>query len=196
MNEFIHREILVLSINAGFQTRGKPVYAEGVSGAGKRAGELKCRIRNLLRAIGTRQANAEFSNPLPVIERFRKTISDEFSDILAGNMLRLGVAQKIVNLYLKYLWCLEETLHVPQHCPFDNRIIERLSRKWKRGTAQEGEKISNTNWTEMEEPADYKRLARAARDVASGRIAKWELKLWNRLNSGQTKQCEKSGHEG
>ena len=36
-------------------------------------------------------------------------LSEDHADILAGKRFRVGTAQKALNLYLKYLWCLQNS---------------------------------------------------------------------------------------
>lgn len=50
-------------------------------------------------------------------------ISRRFKPILHNGHLRIGTAQKSVNLYLKYLWCFDE-IPEPPHFPLD-RIVQR-----------------------------------------------------------------------
>src|SRR6266481_4559253 len=45
---------------------------------------------------------------------------------LQGGKLRLGVAAKALNLYLKYLWCVRRLKVPPPHCPFDHTVIYDL----------------------------------------------------------------------
>lgn len=42
-----------------------------------------------------------------------------------SNVFRIGSAQKALNLYRKYLWCLGY-IPFPPHCPFDATIIDQL----------------------------------------------------------------------
>ncbi len=62
-------------------------------------------------------------------------MTTEFKDILFGNGFRVGIAQKALNLYLKYLWCLGKITE-PPHCPFDSIIISEIK--------------CNIKWTEMD----------------------------------------------
>jgi hypothetical protein len=39
--------------------------------------------------------------------------------------MRIGLAQKALNLYLKYLWCLGE-IHEPPHCPLDSIVLGQV----------------------------------------------------------------------
>jgi hypothetical protein len=49
----------------------------------------------------------------------------QYQGVPSKNLFRVGTAQKALNLYLKYLWCLGE-IKTPPHCPFDRGIIQML----------------------------------------------------------------------
>lgn len=51
--------------------------------------------------------------------------SKKHGDILTGGKLNIGISQKLLNLYLKYLWCLDK-IQTPPHFPVDRRIQEIL----------------------------------------------------------------------
>jgi hypothetical protein len=96
-------------------------------------------------------------------------ISRRYAAILKGRRFRLGTAQKALNLYLKYLWCLGR-IPTPPHCPFDNGIIQKL-------------KLPKApKWTALDSVRDYRVLVDAARakTLESKKepflpIAMWEL---------------------
>jgi hypothetical protein len=86
---------------------------------------------------------------------------------LDGGRFRIGVAQKALNLYLKYLWCLD-WIYEPPHCPFDNGIIRLL-----RPTPRE------TLWTQMDSRKGYEEWVCLAKHRAQSKsLAEWELSAW------------------
>jgi hypothetical protein len=94
-------------------------------------------------------------------------LSLDHADILAGRRFRIGTAQKALNLYLKYLWCLGK-LPVPPHCPFDYRVIAKLSEYF------------GPSWTKLDDLKDYVGLVVAAKAKAgSMSLAEWELRTYN-----------------
>ncbi|MGA9852034.1 MAG: hypothetical protein WBR15_03810 [Gammaproteobacteria bacterium] len=102
------------------------------------------------------------------IEKLADEISNEHRVCLNNGRFRIGCAQKSLNLYLKYLWCLAKIPN-PPHCPFDRIIISRLISK------------SPPNWTEMDNIEMYKELVDLARLAANGKsIAEWELIEYNK----------------
>jgi len=101
------------------------------------------------------------------IVRLTETISDQHRAILNGKKFRIGVAQKALNLYLKYLWCLGK-IPQPPHCPFDFRIIAKLS------------DYKGPRWTDLDCEKDYRSLVAAAKLKAQGvPLAVWELQIYN-----------------
>jgi hypothetical protein len=104
------------------------------------------------------------------IREIADAITNEFASALRNGRFRIGIAQKCLNLYLKYLWCLGE-IPEPPHCPFDGRIINKVLPK-----------IQRLKWTELESEEDYLTLVGEARSLAIGTsLAKWELNAWNEL---------------
>ena len=46
------------------------------------------------------------------------------SDVLGQLSYKYGIAQKFINLSLKYHWCLD-LIQEPPHCPIDSTIINK-----------------------------------------------------------------------
>jgi hypothetical protein len=59
------------------------------------------------------------------ISKIKDILTNEFKGILNNNTLRFGVAQKMFNLYLKFLWCIGEIV-TPPHCPIDGIVKTKL----------------------------------------------------------------------
>lgn len=107
------------------------------------------------------------------IERLASDLSLTYRSILDGGRFRIGSAQKALNLYLKYLWCMGQVV-TPPHCPFDSVIIGRLP-------GHEAEK-----WTQLDCIETYKNLVSSARAEAEKIglcIAEWELKVYSDARS-------------
>ena len=91
------------------------------------------------------------------------------SRILKGGKLNFGVSQKLLNLQLKYLWCLDEITE-PPHFPVDRVIQERL-------------KIYPiTSWTKFKDHKEYMHIITEARKQMGpfNSIAELELHLFER----------------
>jgi hypothetical protein len=100
------------------------------------------------------------------IVRLADTISAKCGAFLVNGRLRIGIAQKALNLYLKYLWCLEQ-IPTPPHCPFDSRIMTQLPQNVQ------------VSWTRLDDISTYLDLVVAAKRVAAGQsLAEWDLHVY------------------
>jgi hypothetical protein len=103
---------------------------------------------------------------------------------LKNGRFRIGIAQKALNLYLKYLWCVG-LIPMPPHCPFDSSIIGHLP------------ECMNFNWTAIDSIDDYQKLVNSARKKADDKpIAEWELELWlTSVQSNRERNVTRAGTE-
>lgn len=81
-----------------------------------------------------------------------------------------GIAQKLLNLYLKYLWCIGD-IHTPPHCPIDSRILAEVSK------IQKVPKISSIPWSKMDRKT-YESII----NLIPNNISEWELDVFNDTN--------------
>jgi len=105
------------------------------------------------------------------IESLSSDISEACKETLTDKRFRIGSAQKALNLYLKYLWCLGILRNPPPHCPFDRIILQDIL------------KFSDEKWTQVDDIAKYKVWVEKAKDQAKKKkmtIAEWELELYNK----------------
>lgn len=102
----------------------------------------------------------------------------EFGSAKGRGLLRrrgykFGVAQKLLNLLLKYLWCLGR-IPEPPHCPVDSIIIGKTRLK---GTVK---------WTKIVSHAEYRKVIAVIKEVADEKglsIAQWELREFARRSA-------------
>lgn len=115
------------------------------------------------------------------IKQIADDLTTRFSNCFKNGRFRIGIAQKALNLYLKYLWCVG-FIPIPPHCPFDSIIIGHLPQ------------YRGLNWTELDNIDDYKKLVDASRKNANGKpIAEWELEIWlNSVQSLRDREVEES----
>ena len=68
------------------------------------------------------------------IEGIAEALSEKHHEILEGGRLRIGTAQKALNLYLKFMWCLDPYRPTPPHCPVDGVVLAaaRIPGAWTR----------------------------------------------------------------
>ena len=130
---FLRREILSSTINGAFQHAG--VYEEKPDRL--RKSEWEEQKKDFRKKIGkyldevVEEYNPD-KNHYERIRMFVKTIKDPLLKKDKNNEVSFGVAQKLVNLYLKYLWCLAKFNDIPPHCPIDAGILKK-----KNGDAEE-----------------------------------------------------------
>ncbi len=90
--------------------------------------------------------------------------------VLGQEGYKYGVAQKLLNLALKYYWCLGEITE-PPHCPVDRIVINKTIYRNK------------INWTQINSRQEYLKVIEAVRSIANSQrcsIAHWELGNYNR----------------
>lgn len=158
---FAFNEVCAFSIQAGI-AHLKNVYKE--KDIAKRK-EWRREVQNKLK--NERECGYSADN----IERIRQFIEATADDkILQNGKLTFGVAQKILNLFLKYCWSLDWITNEPPDCPIDSRILSKL--KW-----------NGNPWSKMNEN-DYndvmKRVEKESKTKNLSR-AMWELKEWEKL---------------
>lgn len=164
--KFLNNEFWILTFGAAFQRAN--VYKDNVSDSEK--GEFKTKTR----------AYIEMS----LLSHYRTTVSDEmhieniyalseftkqFQNILQNGALNFGVSQKMLNLYLKYLWC-QNKISEPPHFPVDRRIQENIGFR------------PIVSWTKFDDSADYMRIINFVRKENNEfpTIAEFELKYFER----------------
>jgi hypothetical protein len=91
------------------------------------------------------------------------------SGVLGELGYKYGVAQKLLNLFLKYLWCIGKIAE-PPHCPVDRIIIGKTRYK-------------DRNWTQIVRRSEYEEIIEDIRRLANlegTSIALWELSNYGR----------------
>jgi hypothetical protein len=160
---FLREEFLSLTLMATLQ-RGAVYATEDESARKCFRSDLRHKLEKM--ADGYRTTVAEDAR-LQNIRSLATYLTEKHSGALKDGRFRIGSAQKALNLYLKYLWCIGD-IPEPPHCPFDFQIIKLLD-----GCRQ-------VRWTTLDDIEDYKCLVKAARRKASRlSIAQWELKAYN-----------------
>jgi septin family protein len=95
------------------------------------------------------------------------------SSVLDEDGYKIGVAQKLLNLQLKYLWCIRAVAE-PPHCPVDRVIIGKTYLK------------DRVAWTKIVSIDEYKEVISAIRQLAEAdglSIPCWELKEYDRSDA-------------
>ena len=132
---------------------------------------LKSRLESLAAAYCSPVADADH---LANIRALADELSGRYRERFRDGRFRIGLAQKAINLYLKYLWC-AGFAERPPHCPVDAILL-----------AAAGIKDAKP-WTKLDSIEEYARLIERLRLEAGGQpLAEWELDAWS-------KQKEKNG---
>ena len=130
---FLEYEFTTSSLLAAFATRRKthPVYAASATGMQK--DEVKQWVRKHLLGLGEKYKYQNLSEGEHVAEirRIKAEVSKRFPTALHEGKLRFGVAQKLVNLYVKYL-CTVGAANSAHHCPLDGIVnkVAKLGYQW------------------------------------------------------------------
>jgi hypothetical protein len=164
--EYLKDEFLVMSLSAALQRSN--TYAASAS-AGARA-ELRCAFRKELLGVECQYAGGvDDETHAKNICAIAEALTSKFAGCLNGGRFRVGIAQKGLNLYLKYLWCLGK-IPTPPQCPIDRVVIDCLPRRHRLA------------WTSLDTIGDYKSLVSALRREVAGEsgLAEWELRQYKR----------------
>lgn len=163
-NKFIRNEFLTLSL-LGALARSNTYLKNTPENVRQ---NLRETMRTKLDKLA-RQYEVQISGEVHLtnIEEFANEMSTEFSQYLNNGRFRIGIAQKAINLFLKYLWC-ADIIPQPPHCPFDGIIISRLPG------------CEDVKWSKIDKIEEYKRLVVATKQKAKDKsLAVWELIEWN-----------------
>jgi hypothetical protein len=159
------RDVLFSNAFAGMVQRGN-IYVKAPCELKKAKFryELKGQIENYAESL-TEMRTPEIvdENHNALIEGLSNDLSRKFPDLLKDSRFRIGSSQKVVNLYLKLLWC-ANLAPEPPHCPIDGVVIRKLL-------------CQDDLWTELDSVCDYKSLIQLCRTLAKHEsIANWELR--------------------
>jgi hypothetical protein len=168
-SDFLKNEFWILSWNASVQRALKYNPKKTVSERVKFREHLieYCDKEIIPKYIDGQSEIEHLSNIMRVCDEANK-----YNDCdLLSKPYNIGIAQKLLNLQLKYLWC-AGLVKQPPHCPVDRIILSKTSLKNK------------LNWTQIETLGEYKKAIQAIVHTANGMpIALWELEEYNRRNS-------------
>jgi hypothetical protein len=100
----------------------------------------------------------------------------QYSEIFNGGQINFGIAQKMLNLYLKYQWCLGNIAE-PPHFPVDRIIQQKLNEQAK---LKGFPKLELLPWTQFKDEKHYSKVINHARSLKILPPAQLELKLFKR----------------
>jgi hypothetical protein len=105
-------------------------------------------------------------------------VTRKYAEILYNGRYRIGTAQKLLNLYLKYMWCLGEIAE-PPHMPVDRIILDKLRKLWKTKNKSKDNLALKINWTELDSIKIYENIISTALQLVNQSLSNWELEIWN-----------------
>lgn len=169
IDPFIHQMVLRNVFNAATQ-RGKSVYAVPMDDP--RRGEFRNWIKEWLTGLGLRYIAWEYT-PLTFcqeIENLKREANKHHSAVLVPGMITLGVSQKLIALYLKYLWLLGNAEKMPLSPPLDSRVFAAVGLKIAGGfKGIDDMQVLQDAWAKVDAYA-------AKQGMRSGTI--WESRWW------------------
>jgi hypothetical protein len=171
--EFISNEIWMLTYGASFQRAY--AYVENASEETKRHFKTKTSglIDNMLSQY--KKGNITDEEHITNIKEV-SNYSNNFSEIFNGGQINFGIAQKMLNLYLKYQWCLGNIAE-PPHFPVDRIIQQKLNEQARlKGLP----KLELLPWTQFKDEIHYSKVINHARSLKIVSPAQLELKLFKR----------------
>lgn len=128
---FLNYELWALTISASFQ-RANVYKAGNEKYVENKKASFKNYLRSLIEKIAEiyhKQTISEEQHIANINKIVLETSKCEFRDILSHSGLHFGIAQKLLNLYLKYQWCAGFLRNSPPHFPVDRQIQEKLKLK-------------------------------------------------------------------
>ncbi len=167
---FLFYELGLLTLKAALSTRDDeyPVYNKGTKVFQRT--KAKRVLRNYLATIEAKYSENVISEDehTAFIAEVASDLSGKLFGYLHNGKFRIGVAQKLINVHLKYLWtagfCPE-----PPHCPIDGIIRDHAGISY--------------NWTRSDSIEEYSLAIEALRRIASAQgrtLAQWELESFRR----------------
>jgi len=169
--EYLVRELWILAWNASVQHSS--LYKRSAS---KNTGDQKNKFKNTIIAyikeniIPQYKETVEESHHCENIRNLIDSANEADTGVLGQDGYKYGMAQKVLNLALKYYWCLG-LIKEPPHCPVDRIVIDKTVFRGK------------VNWTQILTEKEYLAIISAIRALAEKEnctIAQWELSSYER----------------
>lgn len=162
--KFIKQELYILSWNASVQHN--KIYNTECS-ASERSKFRKDIIdyidSNIMPKYNSVLSEDAHYDNINLVKKYAEQIG---LDVLSNKKYKIGTAQKLLNLSLKYFWC-ANWIKEPPHCPVDKIILDKV-----------GIKLS---WTKIDSIEEYRRIINEMRvKINRNDLAKWELEIYSR----------------
>lgn len=167
---FIKYELGLLSLKAALSTRDNkhPIYVKNYKSHQRTP--AKKAFRSILNDIEDRyfMGGVTEESHIEYIVKVADDLSSTIGKYLHNGRFRVGVAQKLINVHLKYLWA-AGLIPEPPHCPIDG-IIRNIA------------KISY-DWIISDSILEYQEAIKGIRKkTGNTSISNWELAVFRRRN--------------
>jgi hypothetical protein len=156
--KFLFNVFFSNSVSAAFQ-RNRYVYSKDISDEQRKV--MKGYLFNRLQ-----DSISEYAKPETVVDRIenlQQQVNQKYQGIFKSG-LPFGTVQKLVNLYLKYLWCADLIEFTPPHCPVDGQVLKDIG-------------LDGKSFTKMDKE-EYRQVIEKITEKHGKDIAKWELENW------------------
>lgn len=166
-SQFLRYSYAVDSIAAAFRTRNKKgkIYQEGVGEKDK--SHFKKYLLHYVMNLWLAERELTKDEMLAAIERLSEVLSSKYGDIPVKGRFRIGISQKVICVYAKFLWVSGMLKSPPSLIPYDGIIKDAIG-------------ISVLpNWTELDSMDEYLSIIEDIERVSAGNPAQWELENWN-----------------
>lgn len=178
---FLNNEIWILTFGAAFQRAN--IYKKNALSEQK--GYFKIMTKAFIEDVvlnNYKTGNVCDEQHIENIKRISE-YSANFSELFEKGKINFGIAQKMLNLYLKYQWSLG-TIEEPPHFPVDRIIQEKLNKEARQAGINSVELLP---WTQFKDEKHYLKVINCARELllnnesfAKHSLPELELLLFNR----------------
>lgn len=180
-DKYLNNEFWNLTFQGGFQRAN--IYKEQVPQKVRR--EFREQLRAYIEALVEIKYIVEVSEE-EHIKNIKGIVKLSNINLIEGKEIPInfGVAQKLLNLHLKYLWCRDKIEQPPIHFPVD-RLVQEILNKKARDLGIERKEVKA--WTKFEDETEYLEVIRFAEKIRNTNndfnemsLADLELTLFNR----------------
>ncbi len=162
---FIEDELFGLTLQGTVQR--SELYRSGLTEGGRKPFQMGLK-KQLTKLLEPYRNGIDEGQHCANIEELAKSLSSEYAGVLADGRMKIGHAQKALNLYLKYMWC-AGWISEPPHCPFDRIVLQFVP------------ECKNMLWTKLDSLDDYNLIVKYSKIAAGPRsLSMWELELYSR----------------
>ncbi|MFZ1787224.1 MAG: hypothetical protein WAT92_02895 [Saprospiraceae bacterium] len=171
--KFLKNQFWILTISAAFSRNKiyKEINKKSIA-TDQQKNKFRSKLFDHIESLSKNYSKDSYNDDIHKsnIESIVEFSSKHFSGKLQNGGLNIGTAQKILNLYLKYLWCSKLIDFEPPHFPLD-RLIQKSNKE---------EKV--VSWTGITKYSEYIKVLKNTYNKNADSKAVWELKTYNQKN--------------